>query len=266
MTKKVVVPKQTFQDMDIYNPSYQIRYRIVSDDRNRLSAWTPIYSIDPEVIFICGTFSIPGTIKLQKHSGYVNIAWDSVSIYKDNDSSLKEVAKLPYYDLWIRWSDTGGATPSNWIYKERISSTSLNIVIPATYPNPNPPYNNIAPKNLYVEVYRPGRPILRYQEVRNIVQNSTTVNVSSDVINFFNGHPYTTGAAITYNSSTPITGLSNGGLYYARAINYNQISLHSTAAGAVANTGKVALSGTPSGEATLTSYPFKMYEGSELTL
>ena len=266
MSKKIVIPKQTFQDISIYSPTYQIRYRLVSDDRNRVSAWTPIYSVDPEVVFVRGTLEIPGNIQIQKNTGYVTVTWEPVSIYKDIDGVLSNIGELPHYDLWIRWADSGGSSPSNWIYKERIASTSVNIVVPATYPNPNPPYNNITPKYLYVEVYRPGNPILRYEKVTEFVQNAATINISSNIITFFDGHVFSTGTPVTYVSATPIGGLTSGSTYYVRALNYHQIALYTSKANSQNNTNRINLTGTPSGTATLTSYPFRMYDALITTL
>lgn len=266
MAKKLIVPKQTFQDMSIYSPKYPIRYRLVSDDRNRVSAWTPIYSVDPEVVFVRGNLEIPGNIQLQKNTGYVTVTWNPVSIYKDIDSTLNYVAELPYYDLWIRWAGNGGATPSDWTYQSRIASTSLNIVIPSTYPNPNPPYNNITPKYLYVEVYRPGNPITRYEKTKTIVQNAATVSISGNTINFFEGHMCSTGTPVTYVSTTPIGGLTSGNTYYVRAINYHQIALYATKANSQTDTNRINFTGTPTGTATLTGFPFRMYDALITTL
>jgi hypothetical protein len=266
MTKKLIVPKENFQDMNVYDPQYQIRYRLISDDRNRVSAWTPIFSVDPEVVFVRGTLQIPGNIQIEKNSGYVTVTWDSVSIYKDIDSSLNYVGELPYYDLWIRWAGSGGGTPSNWIYQSRISSTSVNLVVPATYPNPVSPFNNVVPRYLYVEVYRPGNPILRYEQVKDLIQNTATVSTANDTITFPEGHMFSTGTPITYVSATPIGGLTSGATYYVRALNYHQISLYPTRADSQANTNKINFINTPTGTATLTGFPFRMYEISITTL
>ena len=51
MTKKLIIPKESFAEMSTASPEYQIRFRLISDDRNRYSAWTPIYSVDPGVTF-----------------------------------------------------------------------------------------------------------------------------------------------------------------------------------------------------------------------
>ena len=188
------------------------------------------------------------------------MAWDSVSVYKDTGGSLVHAGESPTYDLWIRWTGVGDASPTDWNYKERLTSTSVNIVIPSTYPDPNPPYANINPKNLYVEVYRLGRPVQRYQDATQLDQNSSTVDMTNSYIFFETGSNYSTGSPITYTSATPITGLTSGSTYYVRVINYNSISLHSTEAGSFNNTNKITFSGSPSGTMTITGYPFRMYQ------
>jgi len=266
MSKKLIVPKEQFPGMSIYDPNYEVRFRIVSDDRNRVSAWSPIYSVNPEVVFIAGTQEIPGQIHLQKSGDTVMATWDSVTIYKDIDGSLSSVAELPYYDLWIKWAGNGGATPSNWTFKESVFSTSININIPNTYPDPNPPYGNITPKQLYIELYRPGRPISRYQETKSFAQNAATINITDNTFILANGHGYTTGNSITYASTTPVSPLTNGGTYYIRAINYTIFALYPTSADAIADTNRVNLTGALSGTGSITGYPFRLYSGSITTL
>lgn len=44
--KKVVVPKSSLPSLHGDGQDYLIRYRVVSEDKNRSSHWSPIYSID----------------------------------------------------------------------------------------------------------------------------------------------------------------------------------------------------------------------------
>lgn len=44
--KKVVVPKASLPSLHGDGQDYLIRYRVVSEDKNRSSHWSPIYSID----------------------------------------------------------------------------------------------------------------------------------------------------------------------------------------------------------------------------
>tara|TARA_B100000029_G_scaffold27817_1_gene27135 strand:+ start:1563 stop:3506 length:1944 start_codon:yes stop_codon:yes gene_type:complete len=58
------------------------------------------------------------------------------------------------------------------------------------------------------------------------------------------GHSIPTGTAVKFNTTAP-TGANTTATYYARAVDANTVTLHSTAAGAVAGTGIVDLSGAP---------------------
>jgi len=158
MSKKLIIPKQQFADMSIYNPEYQVRFRLISEDRNSFSSWSPVYNVNPDVTFVQGTIEIPGTIKLNKTSGYVSATWDDVSIYKTVDGEERWLAVLPYYDVWIQLLGNSGSNPSDWIYKGRVSSTSLNINYAATYTYSG---GTETTRQMKVEIYRPGRPVVQ---------------------------------------------------------------------------------------------------------
>lgn len=44
--KKVIIPKSELPAIESNNFSYNIRFRIVSEDKNRISHWSPIYNVD----------------------------------------------------------------------------------------------------------------------------------------------------------------------------------------------------------------------------
>lgn len=270
MSKKIKIEKENFPEVNIYTRKFDIRYRISSEDRNRYSYWSPIFSISPEVIFERGTREIPGYLTLEKlGSDFVTATWDSVSLYKVVDGEFRNIGELPHYDVWIRWAGSGGATPSDWIYKQRISSTSFNIPIPATYPYTDPITEittDITPRYLYVEIYRPGRPILRFEETREFPQNSTTVDIDNNAFVFPEGHGSSTGTPGLYLSSTPVGGLTNNTTYYTRTIDFFSIALYATRSEALNDTNRINLSGTPSGTGSFTGYTFRMYDNVITTL
>lgn len=270
MSKKIIIPRESLPYINPYTRKYDVRYRLVSEDRNRFSYWSPIFSVSPEIVYEAGTFDIRGEIKLEKiGSSYVGVTWDSVRIYKKIGDTLVNIGELPEYDVWIRWAGNGGITPSDWIYKERVSTTSVNINIPTTYPYTNPStgtVTNVTPKYMYAEVYRPTREIMRYEETRTFNQNSTTVNIADDYFYFVGGHGTTTGTPGLYQSASPVGGLSNGNTYYTRTIDYYNISLHPTKLDARNNTNKINLTGTPSGTGSFTGYTFRIYDAVITTL
>jgi len=55
---------------------YSIRYRVISEDRNRISHWSPVYLIVPDFTFI------PGSIHFASGSQVATFTWDSVPILK----------------------------------------------------------------------------------------------------------------------------------------------------------------------------------------
>lgn len=261
MSKKVLLPASLFIESEVNHPETELRFRLVSEDRNRTSAWTPIFSVDPEFIFVRGLGNIQGKIDIRKNVGVVSVSWDSIGVYKYFDSTSTYIGISPVYDIWIKWAGAGGSNPTDWIYQERLVSTSTNIVIPQDYTTPPS-----SPKYLYIEVYRQGRTLSRYEDVNSFLQNSNVVDVSNNSIFFEFGHKYSTGSSIVYSSTTPITGLVNGGTYYVRTINYKTLSLYLTEADAFNDVNRIDLNGTLTGTGTITGYPFRMYSGLITTL
>lgn len=262
---QISIPINNFMEMDIYTQKYNVRYRIVTENQNSFSYWSPIFEVDPEFIFWRGTIDYAGSLYVEKlGTGFVSLTWDPVTIYKEIDGSLTDIGKLQMYDIWIKWTENGGANPSDWIYKERLSSTSVTLNIPPSYLDSGGTPRN--PKQVYVEIYRPGRPILRYEQTYGFPQNSTTVDTTNDWIDFGQGHGSSTGTAGLYMSATPIGGLTSGNTYYTRTINYTTIALYPTKQDSLDDTNKINLTSTGSGTGSFTGFPFKMYEGSKTSL
>lgn len=147
MTKKLVIPRSSLPDINAETGSYEIRFRLTTEDRNRFSYWSPIFSVDP------GFTYVSGNIDIAKSSNHVNIIWDAVKIIKDGE----QVAAAEIYDIWLRWGKT---YDGDWFYQERVEGTSLSVVIPESYF-----WNGVEqlekPNKLTVEIFLRGRPITR---------------------------------------------------------------------------------------------------------
>jgi len=134
-TSKLSIPFSNFKEVDAYDNIFFIRFRISTEDRNISSYWSPVYSVDSDFLYENGTSQVPGKINLEKiGANSVDLSWDEVVVYKG--SKDLEVGVIENYDVWIRWSGSSLANPSDWIYKERIGTTSNNILIPEHYPYP----------------------------------------------------------------------------------------------------------------------------------
>ena len=215
---KLVIPRENFPDVDIFTNTIRFRFRIITDDRNVSSYWSPIYSLDPELDYIP-----TGNVVIEKHNAYNTVVWNPVIIEKNGN----QIRELEYYDLWVRWG-TDSST-GEWSYKERVASTSINLIKPV---------DPVGLDHLSVEIYRPGKPIIR-KRMFDVYQNSTWINTSTDVITFPVNHAFATGDNVTYNSSDAVGGLTDGAEYYARYISDSSITLHPTANDAVNNTNKI---------------------------
>jgi hypothetical protein len=61
--KKVRIPKSFLPPVDSDNLAYNLRYRIISEDKNRTSHWSPVYNVDGiSVAGTSGALSITQTI------------------------------------------------------------------------------------------------------------------------------------------------------------------------------------------------------------
>ena len=215
---KLIIPKENLPDLDVFTNSLRLRFRIISDNRNISSYWSPIYSVNPELNYIS-----EGNVAIEKHNSYTTVVWNPVKIEK-NGNQIKE---LEYYDLWIRWGDD--SSTGTWQYKERVLSTSVNLIKPSS---------PVGLDYLSIEIYRPGRPILR-KRMFDVYQNSTWIDTTTDTITFPVNHEFATGDNITYNSSDAVGGLIDNQEYYAKYISDTSITLHPTENDALNNTNKI---------------------------
>lgn len=145
MSKKIIIPRESLPAPDTTTGYYQIRYRVVSDDKNRISAWSPIFTIDSGLIY-----TATGSLSLSKATGTVSAAWPAVTVKK---SATGAEENIEGYDVWIRWHTTtyGAVDSGTWIYFGKVYNTSFTVSVPAGM------------SYFSIEVYRPGVPIARSQ-------------------------------------------------------------------------------------------------------
>lgn len=118
--KKAKFPAALLPAIDAKTGGYLVRFRVVSDDRNRKSAWSPIYTVDANYDYVLGNAgkNISGTI--------MSLAWDKVAIVYDGDV----VRHVNAYDIWISYDGV------NYDYHSSTTETSTNIIL--TTPGTNP--------------------------------------------------------------------------------------------------------------------------------
>ncbi len=218
---QVYLPQKDFEEVDIYTRKYSVRYRIISDNKNNLSVWSPIFQVDPGFDFI-----ISGNIVVERTSNQTTAAWIPAQIEKGGNN----IGTLEDYDVWIRWGNN--EADGSWEYYQRVSGSSINIVKPVA----------IASVNYFsVEVYRPMRPRDYRITLYEIDQSNAggKIDLIKDEITLPAGNVIATGDGVRYTSEIPMTGLITGTVYYARKQSVNVMTLHPTKADAQGNTNKV---------------------------
>lgn len=86
VVKKAIVPKKDLPPIDFDTGSYIVRYRIISEDKNRTSQWSPTFVTDVLPIeSVTGALSITETI--------ITAVWD-------------DELNRPSYDIFIKF-DSG---------------------------------------------------------------------------------------------------------------------------------------------------------------
>jgi hypothetical protein len=145
--KKIKIKQEDLPTINSLTEKYDVRYRIISEDKNRTSHWSPIINVDPQYTYVSGNITISS-------SSLTTIAWDSVTVKIGNNV----IRQAKDYDVWVKWSKSNGL--GDWIYVQRITGNSINLVHPTTF-YINGVDQSETPNRLTVEIYLKGQPISR---------------------------------------------------------------------------------------------------------
>ena len=104
--KKVTILKSDLPSFNsIYN-QYVVRYRIISEDKNKISHWSPQYKLTaPSVATIEYSYSKDITNKL------ITFVWNPTT-------------DMHNFDVFIKWND------NDWTYTSTVSTTTYAAIIP----------------------------------------------------------------------------------------------------------------------------------------
>lgn len=105
--KKVTILKSDLPGFNSLYGDYVVRYRIVSEDKNRTSHWSPQYKlVAPEVDEIEFSYAKDLTNKM------ITFVWTP------SDSSIGK------FDIFVKWNN------GSWVYTSTVSTTTFAAVIP----------------------------------------------------------------------------------------------------------------------------------------
>lgn len=139
--KKVIIPKSELPSVDLNNLKYNVRYRIVSEDKNRISYWSRIYSVMAPPVTL-----LDYTVVAKTSDHLLTIAWNP-----------KADQGLTSFDLYIKWVGTHAESLYPWEY---VTTTTINnylLAYPSTIVDPTT-NGTEDPKKVRVAVQRPTYP------------------------------------------------------------------------------------------------------------
>lgn len=97
---------------------YSIRYRIISEDRNRVSHWSPVYLVIPDYTYV------PGTINFSSGGQVASFTWDPVIVLKDT-STVSDITnkQLTTNLATLTTTDAHYMSVDDWVTVEGIDAT-----------------------------------------------------------------------------------------------------------------------------------------------
>lgn len=132
---KIRIPVEQLPPPNKYG-DHNIQFRVVSEDRNRVSAWSTVNTIKS-----LGQYRpLQSNVEDNYISGIgqevISITWDTPTIY--NYSPLLSSASIAHNhsanwkqhltDIYIRW--TGGTASGHYEYHDRVSTDTTTIIKP----------------------------------------------------------------------------------------------------------------------------------------
>ena len=124
--RKVTIPRDSLPPINADKNHYVVRFRIVSEDLNRMSHWSPQYLISPTPIDLSATED--KNIVLTDNGLIVTAQWNVSA------SALSEFQKNPNqsvnnYDIYVAWGTQVGST-GTLEYFGTVTGNSAVIPVP----------------------------------------------------------------------------------------------------------------------------------------
>jgi hypothetical protein len=150
--KKALVPESDLPPLTVFKDGsfgYRVRYRVVSEDGNRFSHYSPIITVKPDYVFERPAEKAINNFVIIKQGPYINVVWDAVLVKNTISEAL--IKKATQYDLWLRWSR--GESNASYVPADRVDGTLQGFIIPSSYTLTNGEVVQQTPTSLSVEIY-----------------------------------------------------------------------------------------------------------------
>lgn len=112
---------------------YRVRYRVASEDRNRFSHYSPIYTVKPSFIFERNNSAQETDIFITGRGVYVEAVWQPVKILDRETKTF--IANVLEYEVWVKW-DKGETSPDPvgvWQFEDVVEGKGEAFTVPSNY-------------------------------------------------------------------------------------------------------------------------------------
>ncbi len=134
LIKKVVTPTSILEEIDWETGSYLVRYRVISDNQNLVSHWSPVYQIS------AGSFddvegSYSETLGEDGKTAVV-VTWDDLYNRPKYDIFVEQVGSDPYGDEFnydgSNFHYHGTSATHTYSFIKRAGTTDIRIIVQPT--------------------------------------------------------------------------------------------------------------------------------------
>lgn len=140
---KIRVPVEKMPPPDIYG-DHTIQFRVVSEDRNRVSAWSPLYTIKSIGQYRPYRSAVVENLESGGSQESFTVTWDTPTIYNYHPSLVSasiahnhsQNFKQHQTDIFLRWYN--GTSPGHFEYHDRVLTDSTTIAKNTAPVSPTP--------------------------------------------------------------------------------------------------------------------------------
>lgn len=108
--KRVIIPKSKLPAYSGNDQAYVVRYRIVSEDRNRNSHWSPQYKLPIPAYIDNDTPAVNFAIGLDATKKIISIAWTPTEDINNE------------FDVYLKWDS------ADWVFEKRVLTPSYTVL------------------------------------------------------------------------------------------------------------------------------------------
>lgn len=154
--RKAILPQENLPDLTVFKDGtfgYRVRYRIISEDQNRFSHYSPIYTVRPSFIFERPNGRAEDSIAINTSPLYLEAVWEQVDV-KDRETKTL-IRKATGYDVWVRWdqAETAPDPVGVWQFENSLEGKKEAFTIPSSYALSDGTVVEEAPTHISIEVY-----------------------------------------------------------------------------------------------------------------